>query len=122
MFNITLFIQIFNFLLVYVFLARFFFKPVLNIIQSSVQNEHILNTSILNFHATIKECHTKKQQIIKHHRAELRKYIDFCANIGLKPRAQDYGLPEKELALGQKNDLIISQAAEILANKLIAME
>lgn len=122
MFNITLLIQSFNFLLAYWFLARFFFKPVLNVIQHETHNELVLKNSILNCHAILKDCYFKKQQILQKNRTKFCQYMGFCATIGIKPKAKDKGLPDNDIALEEGGVSRVREAAQILANKIIAME
>lgn len=121
MLNITLFIQVLNFLIAYWILAHFFFKPVLSLIHNESQQAFFLNNSIVNCHEILKNCYVKKQKIWQSASSEFYKYMDFCNLIGRKPRAQDSGLCVGELSSGEGAPLA-RELAQILVDKIIAME
>jgi hypothetical protein len=121
MLNITLFIQVLNFLIAYWFLARFFFKPVLGFIHQESQKELFLNHAVVDCHAILKNCYIKKQQIWQTASSEFHKYLDFCQLIGVKPKAQDRCLSANELSSGE-NTLLTNELAQTLVDKIIAME
>src|SRR3990167_6888041 len=89
MFNLTLCIQSFNFLIAYLLLARFFFKPVLNAIEKQVRFEKTLHQSIDHYRHTLKEAYLKKQQLWQEACSKFHGYIDFVDTIDFKPKACD---------------------------------
>ena len=121
MLNITLFIQIFNFLITYWFLARFFFKPILKFVQNEEQKKLLLDKSIINYHAAIQDHGLQRQQIRQSASYDFHKYVDFCTQIYIKPKAIDHGLKECELQ-SEQNKQIIDNLAQVQEKKIVAME
>jgi len=121
MINITLLIQALNFLIAYMILAHFFFKPVLKVMQKRANQELGLNHLVTSYHHTIKDSNAKKRQIWATAQAEFSKYNQFCNMIGIKAKACDQGLTSE--ALDFKTDIQTTQdLAKILVDKIVAMK
>jgi hypothetical protein len=121
MFNLTLWIQGLNFLIAYLFLARFFFKPVLHVIENQTQSEEALHQSIERCRIVLKEAYLKKKQLWQEACGKFHQYIDFGDYIEFKPKACDLQ------PLNDNLEIVVDvkeqdQLTQILVDKIIDMQ
>jgi hypothetical protein len=121
MFNITLLIQVLNFLLAYWLLARFFFKPVLAKISHDAQQEEQLVHAINSCHVMLKIAYNKKKQLWSDALSEFDAYTQFCQVIGIKPKAQSLGVSSVDLP-PKMGEYERKQIAHDLAHKIMDMK
>ncbi len=89
MFNLTLCIQGLNFLVAYLLLARFFFKPVLNVIEQQMQSEGLVVKAIEHCHETLRAAKFKKKQLWGDAYSDFRQYINFNTDFEFRAKACD---------------------------------
>lgn len=118
MFNLTLCVQGLNFLIAYLVLAEFFFKPVLNVIEKQVSTEVALHNSIERCRNLLKAAYLKKQQLWLAACSQFHQYMDFSDAIQIKSKACDLQLLgdnlETNIDLKQRDQL-----TQILIDKII---
>lgn len=121
MFNITLLVQVLNFLLAYWLLAKFFFKPVLAKISHTVQQEELIAHAINNCHTMLKLAYAKKKQLWADALNEFAAHTQFCKAIGIKPRANCLGVSSVDL-IPKMDKSELKQIANDLAHKIMAIK
>lgn len=118
MFNLTLFIQGLNFLAAYLLLAKFFFKPVLNVIDEQLNSEKFIVKAIEHCHETLNNADLKRQQLWQDAYGEFHKYIDFDADLDFKSKAYDRQILNDKLEI-EFDIKSCDQLVRVLADKII---
>ena len=121
MLNVTLGLQAGHFLIVYWFLSRYFFKPILQQLELEDQEQARLVILINKSRELLREGLVSQEEHWSILRRQFGQQMAFCANLKMRPMVRDANILDLPGAINPGDDQI-GQVADRLIQKINGRE